>query len=181
MTKDTVACALLRDGFSRVMEGTGDLLASAGTELLSFRPTPGTNHIGWLIWHLTRVQDDHLVHLADNLWPGDPMEQCWIAEGWQSGFGLPYGVLDTGYGHSRGQVDAFGMFDAGRLLGYCRSVHGLTETVLDRLEAGDFEVVVDRRWDPPVTAGVRLVSVLSETTKHLGQAELIKGMFAGQR
>ena len=116
MTKGTVAMALPSDGFSPGSgRGTGDLLVSAGTEVSSFRPVRGTNHIGWPIWPLARVRDGHLVHHANKSWPGDPPEQRWIAEGWQPGFGLPCGVPDTGFGHSPGQVEAFGMFGAERL------------------------------------------------------------------
>ncbi|MFJ6417495.1 DinB family protein [Paeniglutamicibacter sp. NPDC091659] len=174
----TEANALLRDGFARVLEGIEALLDQAEPELLRFRPTKNTNHIGWLIWHLSRVQDDHFVHLANSLWPEDRVEQRWVVDGWRSRFQLPYRELDTGYGHSSGQVEAFTMFEGEYLLGYYRSVHRFSGRILGKLDDNDFDTIVDRRWDPPVTAGVRLVSVLNETTKHLGQAEFVQGIFA---
>lgn len=175
---DAVAVALLRDGFVRVSEGIGTLLDRAEPELLRFRPSKNTNHIGWLIWHLTRVQDDHFVHLANRLWPESSAEQRWVADGWRQRFQLPYSDLDTGYGHSSGQVEEFGMYESAYLLGYYRSVHQLSDRILCMLEDGDFDTIIDRRWDPPVTVGVRLASVLNETTKHLGQAEFVQGIFA---
>ena len=48
-------------------------------------------------------------------------------------------------------------------------MRGLTDRDLDR--------VVDERWDPPVTLGVRLVSVISDDLQHAGQAALIRGIF----
>jgi len=170
--------ALLHDGFGRVMEGIEILLDGAEPELLRFRPTRNTNHIGWLIWHLSRVQDDHFAHLANRLWPESPAQQRWIADGWRSRFQLPYGDLDTGFGHSSDQVDEFGMYESAYLLGYYRSVHRFSGGILGSLKDNHFGTIVDRRWDPPVTAGVRLVSILNETTKHLGQAEFVQGIFA---
>jgi hypothetical protein len=35
--------------------------------------------------------------------------------------------------------------------------------------------VVDRRWTPPVTLGVRLVSVLCDDLQHAGQAAFVRG------
>ena len=91
-------------------------------------------------------------------------------------FQLPYRDLDTGYGHSSRQVEAFGMFEGEPLLGYYRSVHQFSDGILGTLQDDDFDKVVDKRWDTPVTAGVRLVSVLNETSKHLGQSEFIQGI-----
>ena len=36
--------------------------------------------------------------------------------------------------------------------------------------------MVDEHWDPPVTAGVRLVSVIGDALQHLGQAAYVKGL-----
>jgi hypothetical protein len=49
-----------------------------------------------------------------------------------------------------------------------RYVDGITSAELDR--------VVDTRWDPPVTAAVRLVSVIGDTMQHLGQAAYVRGL-----
>ena len=35
---------------------------------------------------------------------------------------------------------------------------------------------MDEAWDPPVTLGVRLVSVISDCLQHAGQAEFIRGI-----
>ena len=177
---DAAAVALLRDGFGRVLEGIETLLdREPSRSYCAFRPTKNTNHIGWLIWHLSRVQDDHFVHLANSLVARDPRRNSVGSptDGVQR-FQLPYRDLDTGYGHSSGQVEEFGMFESEYLLGYYRSVHQFSGRILGKLEDSDFDTIVDRRWDPPVTAGVRLVSVLNETTKHLGQAEFVQGIFA---
>jgi hypothetical protein len=35
---------------------------------------------------------------------------------------------------------------------------------------------VDDYWDPPVTLGVRLVSIISDDLQHVGQAAFIRGV-----
>lgn len=178
--EDAVLVALLRDGFGRVRDGVSALLEGADDQLLRYRPSTHANHIGWLIWHLSRVQDDHFVHLARALWPRDNFEQRWVAEGVARRFGLPYPVGDTGYGHDADQVAAFGMFDGGFLMDYHEMTHDYCHTILGRLEISDFQTIIDHRWNPPVSTAVRLVSVLEDVTKHLGQAEYIAGLYAAR-
>ncbi|MFL4480027.1 DUF664 domain-containing protein [Paeniglutamicibacter sp. ORCA_105] len=174
------AIALLRDGFGRVREGIERLLDEAEPRMLRFRASSHSNSMAWLLWHLTRIQDDHFTHLARALDEGSAPEQCWISRGWVSRFNLPYAQLDTGFGHSSDQVADFGMYDGEYLLGYHRDVHEQTIGILATLREPDLSAVIDRRWNPPVTAGVRLISVLNETASHLGQAEFLKGIYADQ-
>jgi len=44
------------------------------------------------------------------------------------------------------------------------------------LTDADLTRVVDERWDPPVTLGVRLVSVISDGLQHAGQAAFVRGI-----
>ena len=44
------------------------------------------------------------------------------------------------------------------------------------LSGDDLDRVVDRRWDPPVTLGVRLVSVVGDDLQHVGQAAFVRGL-----
>ena len=171
------AITLLRDGLTRVHEGIEALLEEAEPRMLRFRASAASNPVAWLIWHLSRIQDDHFAHLARALDPDSTVEQCWTAREWVSRFSLPYAPMDTGYGHSREQVADFGMYDGEHLRGYHADVHSQSMDILGTLGEGDLATIIDRRWDPPVSAGVRLVSVLGETTAHLGQAQFVRGIF----
>lgn len=174
------AIALLRDGFGRIRDGLQRLLAEAEPRMLSFRASSHSNSMAWLIWHLTRIEDDHFTHLARALDGESTLEQCWIARDWVTRFNLPYRRLDTGFGHSSDQVADFGMYDAEYLLGYHRDVHEQAMGILSALPEADLSTVIDRRWNPPVTAGVRLISILNETASHLGQAEFLRGIYDDQ-
>jgi hypothetical protein len=174
------AVTLLRDGFERGLEGVERLLEDAEPRMLRFRASSHSNSMAWLVWHLTRIQDDHFAHLAKALDVESTLDQCWISMDWVSRFNLPYGRLDTGYGHSSDQVADFGMYDGEYLLGYHRDVHDQSMKILATLRETELSTVIDKRWNPPVTAGVRLISILNETTSHLGQAEFLQGIYADE-
>jgi hypothetical protein len=159
---------VLIDGFGRVREVLAAAVDGLDEEALTFRPDADANSIAWLAWHLTRVQDDHVADVAG-------AEQVWTVGGWVERFRLPFDVGAIGYGQSSeevGQVRA----TAEMLTGYQDAVHNATVDYLKTLEADDYDRVVDDRWDPPVTLLVRLVSVLSDTLQHAGQASYVRGL-----
>ena len=88
---------LLADSFNRISQLVANVLDGASDAIVIFRPDPEANSVGWLLWHLTRIQDDHVQDLAG-------AEQVWTADGWSGRFGLPFGDGDTGYGHTSSQV-----------------------------------------------------------------------------
>lgn len=135
---------------------------------LTRRVGPDANPIGWLVWHLTRVEDHHIAELLE-------AEQLWIADGWAERFGMtPADPDDIGYGHTSEQVAAVPATDAALLVAYHEAVDVRTRAFL--ADHGDLDRIVDRRWDPPVTLGVRLVSVADDALQHLGQAAYVRGL-----
>lgn len=164
------ARALLLDSFTRVRELVVSLTMGLTPGEATFRPDADANTIAWLLWHLTRIQDDHVAELAGT-------EQVWTAQGWYERFGLPFDRAATGYGQTGGDVAAV-RAEASLLDGYHADVHAMTTRYLDTVTAGELDRIVDHRWDPPVTAGVRLVSVLGDCMQHLGQAAYVRGIAA---
>lgn len=160
---------LLVDGFDRVREVVHEVLAGLSVDDLAFRIDAEANSIGWLIWHLTRVQDDHVAGAAG-------LDQVWL-EGWQQRADLPFQAHEHGYGHDSAAVDAVRL-PADFLAGYYDATHTQTVSYVQGLRDSDLKRVVDERWDPPVTLGVRLVSVISDDLQHAGQAAFIRGVLA---
>ena len=160
---------LLLDAFGRIAEEVGDTVEGLSEDQLAFRPGPGANSIAWLVWHLTRVQDDHVAEVA-----GEP-EQVWTAHGWADRLGLPLDPADTGYGHSVEEV-AKVRAAAELLTGYLDAVDEQTRRYLSARWTTTLDRVVDERWDPPVTLGVRLVSVVNDDMPHVGQAQYVRGL-----
>ncbi len=106
-------------------------------------------------------------------------DQVWLAGGWADRFGLGLPRHDTGYGHTPAKVAAVRVGSPGLLTGYNDAVHERTLGALRSLTAKDLDEVVDEGWDPPVTLGVRLVSVLSDDLQHVGQAAYVRGLVLG--
>ena len=157
---------LLVDAFGRIRELVIDLTDGLTDDIATYRPDPGANSISWLIWHLSRVQDDHVADLAQ-------VEQVWPE--WRERFALPFGKWATGYG--QGPADVAAVRANGDLLsGYHQAVHEFTMRYVDSITTTELERIVDTRWDPPVTAAVRLVSVIGDTMQHLGQAAYARGL-----
>ncbi|MGV4983798.1 mycothiol transferase [Streptomyces sp. NRAIS4] len=160
---------ILIDGYGRIQEEVHAALDGLGPDELHHRPAPDANSIAWLVWHLTRVQDDHIADAFD-------LEQVWLAQDWEKRFGLDLPRHDTGYGHSPAKVAKVKVESADLLTGYYDAVHEQTLGALRALAAKDLERIVDERWDPPVSLGVRLVSVLSDDLQHVGQAAYLRGL-----
>ncbi|MEU6132796.1 DUF664 domain-containing protein [Saccharopolyspora sp. NPDC047091] len=159
---------VLVDGYDRIQGSVHEAVRGLEPEQLEFRLDPQANTIAWLTWHLSRVQDDHLAGAAGT-------EQAWLAEGWRDRFELPFDAADIGYGHSSDQV-AQVRAPASLLLGYQDAVHERTVRYVRTLTDADLDEVIDADWTPPVTRGVRLVSVLADGLQHAGQAAFIRGV-----
>ncbi|MQY37606.1 hypothetical protein SRB17_56100 [Streptomyces sp. RB17] len=160
---------ILIDGYGRIQEEVHAALDRLGPDALHRRPAPDANSVAWLVWHLTRVQDDHIADAFD-------LDQVWLSQGWEKRFGLDLPRHDTGYGHSPAKVAKVRVESADLLTGYYDAVHEQTLGALRSLAAKDLERIVDERWDPPVSLGVRLVSVLSDDLQHVGQAAYVRGL-----
>jgi uncharacterized damage-inducible protein DinB len=173
------ATDVLADGFSRVHDDvhallSGDSRRAVGPEQgvtgdqLIFRIDEASNTIAWLLWHLTRVQDDHVADVAGG-------EQVWTSSGWAERFALPFADTETGYGQGPEQVGQV-QPSAELLSGYFDAVHERSMAFIAGLSDEDLDRVVDESWDPPVTLGVRLLSVIGDCLQHSGQAAYVLGV-----
>jgi uncharacterized damage-inducible protein DinB len=160
---------LLADTFERIRADVDGAVQGLTPEQLTVRLDHDTNSIAWLVWHLTRVQDDHVADAAR-------IEQVWTSSGWAERFALPFDAADTGYGHTAADVAAVTV-DSGRMLTeYHDAVHDQTIRFVEHITDTDLDRIVDEAWDPPVTLGVRLVSVVNDNTQHAGQAAFVRGI-----
>lgn len=168
------AIEVLVDGFGRARSDVARAIDGLDAEALNWRPDDEANPIAWLVWHLTRVQDDHVADLAGT-------EQVYTAAAWADRFALPLDVGSIGFGHTSEQVASVRVDDPALLLGYHDGVHSATVAYLRGLSETDLDRVVDDAWDPPVTVGVRLVSVVDDDIQHAGQAAYLAGLARRRR
>lgn len=160
---------LLADGFGRTAESLPAIVDGLSVDDLLWRPYDGANSIAWILWHIARMEDAQIAPLAGT-------DQVWVRDGWVDRFELPYSASAMGYGQSAEEVAAFRLEDPKLLTGYYQAVHEATIELVDSLSEDDLARVVDERWDPPVTAAVRLVSIVDDAAQHIGQAAYVKGL-----
>ena len=169
-----LASDLLHDAIGRLPALVQRTAAGLGPDELAHRPTPRANSIAWLLWHLTRVQDHHVAEILGE-------DQVWAAGEWPDAFGLPADPTDTGYGHTPEQVAAVRVDGPEPLVGYHRAVTDRTIAYLSSRAEGDLDRIIDRSYDPPVSVGVRLTSVVGDSLQHVGQAAYVRGLLAAGR
>jgi uncharacterized damage-inducible protein DinB len=160
---------VLADLFARVTEHVHEAVDGLDAEQLRARPAAGANSIGWMIWHLTRVQDHHMADILGE-------EQIWVTGDWGPRFSLASTPHNTGYGHSPAEVAAVKPESAIALVEYYEAVEARTRAFLEGVTPKALDRVVDERWDPPVTLGVRLISIADDDIQHAGQACYVRGL-----
>jgi hypothetical protein len=159
---------ILRDAFTRIIEHLDDLTDGLTDDVSFYRPTSEANSIAWLIWHSARIQDAQVAHIAG-------VEQVWLTGGWVDRFALDLPRDAHGYGHTAEEVGKV-RAPADLLAGYYHAVHKMTLAYVAGITASELARVVDENWNPPVTASVRLVSVIDDAAQHLGQAAYLRGI-----
>ena len=117
----TGSAGLLLDSFDRIHEVVHHTVDGLSADDLTHRPDGRGNSIAWLVWHLTRIQDDHVAGVAGT-------EQVWTAKGYAADFGLPFDAADTGYGHGPDDVAAVRV-SAEQLTAYLDAVHEATRAL----------------------------------------------------
>ena len=160
---------LLLDLYGRIPPLAHQAVEGLDTDALTAAPGPGANTIAWLIWHLARVEDSHVTEVTGG-------DQVWAGGDWAVRTGLDPDPANTGYGHGPDEVARVRPEGADVLLGYLDAVHSRTIAFLTTLAPGDLDRIVDRRWDPPVSLGVRLISIADDCLQHAGQAAYVRGL-----
>jgi len=159
---------VLTEAFGRLPAIAEQAVSGLSVDDLAWRPDSEANTIAWLVWHTARGQDVQIADLAAS-------DQVWTADGWAESFALPFPAAEMGYGMSPDDVAAVRV-DPELLVGYLEAVTLRTRGYLDDLDGASYDDVVDDAWDPPVTAGARLVSILNDCVQHLGQASYVRGL-----
>jgi uncharacterized damage-inducible protein DinB len=166
---------VLIEAFGRIPDAVSQAVEGLDAGQLAYRPVlpegsgRAGNSIAWLIWHLTRVQDNHVADAAGR-------GELWLTDGWAEKFSLDLPREDTGYGHGSDDVGRVRVDSALLLVEYHRAVHERSLRFLDGLSETDLDRIVDTSWDPPVTLRVRLVSVVEDCLQHAGQAAYLRGL-----
>lgn len=163
------ATEVLIDGIGRPQEALHAAIKGLSADQLNLRPDGPHNSISWLAWHAARQQDVQIAHLAHT-------DEVWTSAGWADKFGLDLPTESMGYGHTSADVAKVQVSDPNLLTGYLDAATEATIAYLRGLSASDLDDVIDRDWDPPVTRGARLVSIVDDSAQHAGQAAYVRGL-----
>jgi hypothetical protein len=165
---------MMVDSYGRVYEGLAEALRGLTREDLDWLPKPDCNGMGWLAWHLARVEDAQIADLAN-------VGQVWIVGSWFKKFGRKQDMDDTGFGDTPEQVAAFRSPSAKTIIGYYEDVAAQSRKYISGLAAMELDRQLDEKWFNPVpTVGVRLVSIVNDVHQHLGQVAYVRGLLKGK-
>ena len=161
---------LIMDGYGRTLQILEKALDGLTPDDLNRQPEPRCNSMGWITWHLTRIQDDHIADMME-------AKQLWVSGGWHSRFDRPPDTADTGFGHHPEDLATFKSPDADTLLGYHRAVLERSKRYIATLSISDLDRELNEPWFQPLpTVGVRLVSIMSDNLQHAGQVAYLRGL-----
>jgi hypothetical protein len=160
--------AVLEDLYGRLPELVEGAVEGLSPEQLATSPRSGANTIAWLVWHIGRVQDTQIAELV-------PQEQRYLAGRWHERFGRDADPDDSGYGHTATEMASV-RGTAEDLVAYFDDVHAVSRQFVGQQAGADLERIIDTSYDPPVTLGVRLVSIAEDCLQHAGQAAYVRGL-----
>lgn len=160
---------VLIDGIGRSREVCHQVLDGLSAADANWRPSPAANSITWLIWHIAREQDVQIAPLHGT-------DEVWLRDGWVEQFGLALSPKSMGYGHTPDDVGKVVVTDTGLLTGYLDAATAATIDYVTGIDITTLDEVIDKNWEPPVTRGVRLVSIVDDAAQHAGQAAFLRGL-----
>lgn len=166
------AAELYLETIKRSDESLKRALEELSVEELQNQPAgPGSNPIGWLVWHLTQTRDSIIAGVA-----GEPT--IWERDGWGARFGME-GELPR---FVPADVHTFDPKSFETLVGYFDAVAEHTAQVIGRLSEADAARLVESTIPgrPPQSVGSRLSAVLNDNIQHIGQVAYLRGLIRGQ-
>ena len=151
-----------------------DALDGLDIDTLHRQPGPESNSIAWLVWHLSRVQDNHVSAMAGK-------DHVWVTGGWLGRMELDLEPMDRGRGHTPEQVAAFRVPSLAVLMGYYEAVREATGVFLDGLADADLQREVPAvSGQGTVPLRERLQAALMDGLQHTGQVAYLRGLFEGR-
>ncbi len=157
--------------FTRISQVLETALDGLTENEINQQPTPECNSIGWMAWHLTRVQDRFIAMLSNN-------EQVWITEKWYEKFGREADAKDIGYGHRPEDLANFKVPDTKTLSDYHHAVLEKTRQYTNKLSHEELDRVIDDSRAP--TVALRLTAFISDNLQHAGQVAYLRGWLRSQ-
>jgi len=136
-----------------------------------FQPTPETNHIDFIVWHMARTEDNYLHLYAQGT------EAVWHRERWPERLGLP--EKDSGFRYTAEQVSNLPCFDISEIMAYYDSVRSDTLHYLSSLRSLDLDACLHPDRLPCLPVGRVFSDLIVEESQHVGQVAYLRGLQRG--
>ena len=130
-----------------------------------WRPAPHTNNIGFILWHVARVEDSRVSVLQGE-------SSLWESQGWHKRFEQPVDAPDPG---DRMGLRALPLPSLSNLTGYLKAVHQQTDEFLSTLTPDRLDTVPDPS-QPERTVVASLRHLITHKNNHHGQVDYIRGL-----
>ena len=157
----------IEDAFNIEHEYLMDALDGLTSDEIIWKPGPGANSIGWILWHMIRVEDMWFQFFIQH------QPEIWEKDNWNEKFGLP--TRDNGFGHTPEQVNNFPIYDLTEMLAYGAAVRAATLSYLKSMTADQLDVV-PREARPEMSVGRIFRQVIGEIYQHQGHIAYLKGL-----
>lgn len=157
----------IADALARESEFLLAALDGLTPDELAWQPDPDANSIGWMLWHMVRVEDMWIQFFAQF------QTEIWERDGWNVKFGLP--IRDNGFGHTAEQVANFPRIDLAEFLQYRAAVRQAMLDYLSTLSPDDMNTV-PRERRPEMSLGAIFRQIIGELYQHTGQIAYLRGL-----
>jgi len=161
------------DTFEYMQQAVSTAVDGLNSDELTWCPGPGTNSIGFILWHQLRCEDIYV----QNIIQGRP--QVWVSDKWYEKLNLPESPQDVGYGYTAEQVAAFHVPELKDLLGYAEATRARTVEYLRATTPGKLDEVIQTTFLGELTIGQIFATLLCEITQHIGQIAYLRGLQRG--
>jgi uncharacterized damage-inducible protein DinB len=161
----TFAIAFFEGVHRTIIKAIGGL----ADEQIHLQPSPYTNSVGWLAWHMSRWKDQFAALAIGE-------DQVWITQEWAAKFGVA--AERTGQGDTPEQVASFRP-SRETLLGYVEAAQQATVNRIARITPERFLEDVTYAADrEPRPLWRSLVGTVSDAGQHAGQIAYLRGLIA---
>ena len=131
-----------------------------------WRPSPQANNIGFILWHLTRGEDNVISNLSG------PEPALWVSQGWYEKFNQPVDAPDPG---DRMGLQSLPIPDLEVLVGYSKAVHEQSQSFFSTLPEDRLDEAQDPTR-PQRTMAMALRHLITHKNNHHGQIDYIRGL-----
>ena len=158
---------ILIDALSRSRERFDRAFDGVTLEQANTRPTPDLapriDSLTWLAWHTAREIDLQISLMAGQ-------EFVWFTGGHRERFALPLPDDTQDWRHTPEEAAQVVVGDLSVLTAYLDDAYAMAYGYMRSLAPERLDDIIDSSWDPPVTRGARLVSIIDDAAQHSGQA-----------